>query len=188
MKRSKTALLATFGAAAMFAALGPAPLASAGTVAHPAKASVAHSAKAAFAANQSIVIQNVFNQGCMDGREGTGNVTLLGCGFVVDGNHEVWQAIDGSSNGSRLQNLFNHECLDGRLGTGNVTLQTCGVDGTHEFWTLRTVGDAQMTEIKNTFNKECLDGRLGHGNVTLQPCGFPGPIPDGTHEVWEFLV
>src|ERR1019366_98150 len=63
-----------------------------------------------------------------------------------------------------------------------------GCDGTHEIWTIRTVGSPRVAEIRNVYNNECLDGRLGTGNVTLQPCGFPGPVPDGAHEYWQFLV
>ena len=181
MKRLKTALLAAVGAAAMFAMLAPTTLASAGTVARSAPASTP-------AASQIYVLQNVYNQGCLDGRLGAGNVTLQGCGFVVDGKHEVWVNIDPTGSGSRIQNTYNNECLDGRLGTGNVTLQPCGADGTHEVWTIRTVGSPRVAEIRNVYNNECLDGRLGHGNVTLRPCGFPGPVPDGAHEYWQFLV
>ena len=181
MKRSKAALLPIFGAAAMIAVLAPAPMASAGTVAHSAMAS-------APASSEGVAIQDVFNQGCLDGRLGTGNVTLMGCGFVVDGNHEVWVTIDPTSKGSRIQNKFNHDCLDGRVGTGNVTLQPCGADGTHEVWTVRTVGSNEIAELRNIATNECLDGRLGHGNVTLRACGFPGPIPDGTREEWQFLI
>lgn len=177
MRHLKTALLATFGAAAMSAMLVPATQASAGTV-----------ARSAPVFNQPYTLQNVFNQGCLDGREGPGNVTLIGCGFVVDGKHEVWVIIDPTSKGSEIQNTYNGECLDGRLGPGNVTLQRCGTDGTHEVWTVRTVGSPFVAEIRNIYNGECLDGRLGHGNVTLQPCGFPGPVPDGSHEYWQFLI
>ena len=132
MKRLKTALLAAVGAAAMFAMLAPTTLASAGTVARSAPASTP-------AASQIYVLQNVYNQGCLDGRLGAGNVTLQGCGFVVDGKHEVWVNIDPTGSGSRIQNTYNNECLDGRLGTGNVTLQPCGFpgpvpDGAHEYW------------------------------------------------------
>jgi hypothetical protein len=175
MKCLKPALLAAIGAAAVFAMLASTTPASAGTVARSAPAST----------GAVVDWQNQFNQLCLDGREGTGNVTLQGC--TLDGSHENWVNIDPSTSGSEMQNIFNGLCLDGREGTGNVTLQRCGTDGTHEVWTARTVGSPSVAELKDVFNGLCLDGREGTGNVTLQPCGFPGPVPDGTHEYWTPL-
>jgi hypothetical protein len=129
MKCLKPALLAAIGAVAVFAMLAPATLASAGTVARSAPAST----------GAVVDWQNQFNQLCLDGREGTGNVTLQLCG--TDGTHEVWTARTvGSPSVAELKDVFNGLCLDGREGTGNVTLQPCGFpgpvpDGTHEYWT-----------------------------------------------------
>jgi hypothetical protein len=90
------------------------------------------SASASTVANLQYALQNVFNQYCLDGRLGQGNVTLQPCG--ADGTHEYWTARNVGVAQYEIRNVFNGECLDGRFGTGNVTLQPCGADGTHEYW------------------------------------------------------
>jgi Ricin-type beta-trefoil lectin domain len=123
--------------------------------------------------------QNDFNDLCLDGRLGTGNVTLQTC--FTDGTHQAWNAYQ--ENGARvgdyyLQDVFNGWCLDGRLGTGNVTLQTCGSDGTHQIW-LEANNDPSSSSLTDQFNGWQLDGREGTGNVTVQK-----PESDGAHELW----
>ena len=76
-----------------------------------------------------------YNGLCLDGREGTGGVTVQRCG--TDGTHEDWFHVNvgGSFITSTFEDLYNAECLDGREAPIGVTVQTCGTDGTHEWWT-----------------------------------------------------
>jgi hypothetical protein len=135
------------------------------------------SASAAPAANLSTYLYDNFNGLCLDGREGTGGVTLQTCGS--DGTHEVWLKVV-TPGYWELQNEFNGLCLDGREGTGAVTLQKCGTDGTHEDWFHVNVGGSFITStFEDLFNAECLDGREAPIGVTVAVCGS-----DGTHQWW----
>jgi len=93
------------------------------------------SASAAPAANLSTYLYDNFNGLCLDGREGTGAVTLQKCG--TDGTHEDWFHVNvgGSFITSTFEDLFNAECLDGREAPIGVTVAVCGSDGTHQWWT-----------------------------------------------------
>jgi Ricin-type beta-trefoil lectin domain len=152
---------------------------SASTSASAAQATPASAAgiPGGFTYQAQVQLINLFNSECLDGREGTGNVTVQTC--YTDGTHEVWNLYaDGDE--YMLVDVFNGLCLDGREGTGNVTVQPCGTDGTHEYWIAYQYTYYSAT-FENVFNGLYLDGREGTGNVTVQP----GPNNDGLHEYWN---
>lgn len=175
-----------WGLIACFAILGGVTSVSASaSTAQAALASKTHSALTSEITRQAVPdteligeLYNHFNEWCLDGRLGTGNVTMKPCG--TDSTHQQWDFFISNS-GDTLRNVFNGLCLDGRLGTGNVTLQPCGSDGTHELWGTIPYG-VGGSFLQNFFNIWCLDGRLGTGNVTVEPCGT-----DSTHQDWTLI-
>ena len=128
---------------------------------------------------ENVVITDHSTNSCLDGREGTGGVTMQSCGS--DGTHQIWARI--SYPGYDIyENQFNVECLDGRLGTGAVTVQQCGTDGAHQNWLRILYSGGNMIfiyRIENLFNFECLDNRP---HVSLQTCGS-----DGAYELWLYF-
>lgn len=86
-----------------------------------------------FTYQAQVQLINAFNSECLDGREGTGNVTVQTC--YTDGTHEYWIPYQYTYYSATFENVFNQEYLDSREGTGNVTVQPGpNNDGLHEYW------------------------------------------------------
>jgi Ricin-type beta-trefoil lectin domain len=81
------------------------------------------------------------NGGCLDGREGTGNLTVAACG--VDGTHQHWLEISELDDNNYYvwgwENQFNAQCMSGWLGYvvygfDVAMLQPCGSGNENQWW------------------------------------------------------
>jgi hypothetical protein len=120
--------------------------------------------------------QDVFNNLCLDGREGTGNVTVQVCGS--DGTHQDWTWLVDASGRLFLEDDFNGLCLTNN--GPDIFLESCGTYGELQEWTTPSYYvTLNANDWENMESKECLDGREGFGGVTIQVCNT-----DSTHQDW----